>query len=225
MNFASFMPPEDLAAYEKGAFGKLMGFGEKSVVLVVDMTNAFVDPKYKFAAGDAGWRAVDATRRLLAEARRVDIPVVYTKVAVSAHENPAEGSISRKVSVHDELMRPGASDIVDEIAPQHGDVVIEKRKASAFFGTLLQSVLTYWNTDTVIVTGLTTGGCIRATVVDAASYNYYVIIPEECVADRATLAHKVNLFDMHMKYADVLSVEETISHISKVKPGVMAQLS
>ncbi len=80
--------------------------------------------------------------------------------------------------------------------------------------------MTYWNTDTVIVTGVTTGGCVRATVVDAASYNYYVVVPEECVADRASLAHKVNLFDMHMKYSDVISLEETIGYLSEIKAGL-----
>ncbi len=138
MDFSSFMPPADIAAYEKGAFGKRMGFGNRPAVLVVDMTYGFIDAKFKLATGESGWGAVEGVRRLLDQSRKVNIPIVYTKIAIGSHESPAEGSISRKISVDEELSRPKAGEIVAQITPSKGDIVIEKRKASAFFGTHLQ---------------------------------------------------------------------------------------
>ena len=94
--------------------------------------------------------------------------------------------------------------------------MIVKGKPSAFFGTQLHSMLTYHNVDTLIITGMVTSGCVRATVDDAFSYDYRVIIPEECVADRAEVPHRVNLFDMEMISADVIELEEVLRHLREV---------
>ena len=113
--------------------------------------------------------------------------------------------------------------IVDEIAPVAGEVVIDKgSKPSGFFGTQLASLLIYEGVDTCIVTGMTTSGCVRATVLDAFQYNFNVVIPHEACADRSQLSHAVSLYDMHMKYADVVSVDETIAYVRAVTPRVPA---
>ncbi len=115
------------------------------------------------------------------------------------------------------LSRPGSNDIVADIAPVEGELVIERSCARAFFGTDLVKVLNYHHVDTVIVIGTSTSGCVRATVIDAASYNYYVIVPVECVADRSELSHKVNLVEMDMKYADVIRLEEILDYFKSLE--------
>ncbi len=117
---------------------------------------------------------------------------------------------------------PPGDVIAEALTPQPGEVVIDKgAKPSGFFGTPLASYLTFDGADTVIVTGMTTSGCVRATVLDAFMNNFNIIIPHECSADRSQMSHKVNLFDMHMKYADVLSLDETIEWLKEtVAPAV-----
>jgi maleamate amidohydrolase len=101
-------------------------------------------------------------------------------------------------------------------------VINKGSKPSGFFGTPLASYLVHAGVDTVIVTGMTTSGCVRATVLDAFQNNFHVIIPHECSADRSQISHKVNLFDMHMKYADVISLEETVEYLDSVSVSVPA---
>ncbi len=93
--------------------------------------------------------------------------------------------------------------------------MVTKSKPSAFFGTPLASMLTYLGVDTLVVTGMVTSGCVRATVVDAFSHNYRVVVPIECVADRSATSHQVNLFDMDMKYADVLPLADVLAHFGR----------
>ena len=95
-----------------------------------------------------------------------------------------------------------------------GEVIIPKLRPSGFFGTSLADMLIYHQVDTVIVTGMTTSGCVRATAVDAFSYNFRVVVPEECSGDRAVVSHKVSLFDMHMKYADVVPLEAVLDRLA-----------
>ena len=111
------------------------------------------------------------------------------------------------------MRNPEAHEIPELIEPAPGEVVLTKSKPSAFFGTQMASLLTYFRVDTTIVTGMVTSGCIRATVVDAFSHNYRVVVPIECVADRSETSHQMNLFDMDMKYADVLPLAEVVAHL------------
>jgi nicotinamidase-related amidase len=109
---------------------------------------------------------------------------------------------------------PPGDVIVDELTPEDDEIVITKgNKPSGFFGTPLASYLVHAGVDTAIVTGMTTSGCVRATVLDAFQNNFHVVIPHECSADRSQISHQVNLFDMHMKYADVVSLDETLGYL------------
>ena len=112
-------------------------------------------------------------------------------------------------------MRPGTKlvEFLPEVAPVPGEVVLEKRFPSAFYGTILHSYLTRCGVDTVVVTGNSTSGCVRATVVDAVSAGFRVVIPRQCVADRVPLSHAVNLFDMDSKYGDVMEIDEVLAAI------------
>jgi maleamate amidohydrolase len=110
---------------------------------------------------------------------------------------------------------PEAHEIADTIKPEPKDIVVTKSKPSAFFGTPLASMLVYLGVDTLVVTGMVTSGCVRATVIDAFSHNYRVIVPLECVADRSPTSHQVNLFDIDMKYADVLPLADVLAHLDR----------
>lgn len=188
-----------------------MGFGSRPCVVVIDMTYGFVDPANPLAHGSMGYNAVRNLKILLERARANSVPIVYTTGLNSISGEPV--GISRKVVVYP---KPKDNEIVDEIKPLPGDVILAKGKASVFFGTTFLTFLNRNKIDTLIVTGTTTSGCVRGTVVEAASYDYYVIVPEECVADRAEVPHKVNLFDMEMKYADVIPMSEVINYLDSL---------
>jgi nicotinamidase-related amidase len=195
-----------------------MGYGAKPAVVVVDMTYAFIDPEHILAYGDSGWSAVNHSSVLLGEARKRDVGIIYTRPSPRILADPAAGTISRKriAAMKEVLSKPRSNEIVDALAPCEGELVIERSAASAFFGTDMAKILNYYHVDTVIVIGTSTSGCVRATVVDAASYNYYVTVPVECVSDRSELSHKVNLVEMDMKYADVVRVEEVLDYFKRL---------
>lgn len=208
---------EDKFAFEKSLLGRRMGFGKRPAVIVVDMTNEFVDPAYPYASGDMCYRAADSLSELLKEARTCKVQVLYTKASMKDIHRSIH-SISRKATTGlPSQKRTGANEIIKNISPESGDLVIEKDKASAFFGTPLQTILISLGIDTLIVTGATTSGCVRATVVDAASYGYFVAVPIECCGDKSVISHKVSLVDMHMKYADVVNMEIIINYLHMSK--------
>jgi nicotinamidase-related amidase len=212
VDFEDVIPKNDLLAYEKGGFGKRMGFGKRPCVIVIDMTYGFVDPANRLAHGDLAIRAVKDVAVLLNRAREKRLPIIYT-TGLNSISNLVSPGISRKVVVHPD---PNDNEIVSEIKPHEGDVILAKGKASIFFGTPMLSILNHYGVDTLIVTGVTTSGCVRASVVEAASYDYFVAVPEECVADRAVVPHRVNLFDMDMKYADVVPLSEVLRYLESL---------
>jgi len=212
MDFSDIISESDLEGYRKAGFGKRMGFGKRPCMIVIDMTYGFVDPENPLAHGNMGVSAVRNLVPLLSVAREKRIPIIYT-TGLNSVANTVSPGISRKVVVDP---KPHENEIVKEIEPRSGDVVIAKGKASIFFGTPMLSVLNHYGVDTLIITGAMTSGCVRSSVVEAASYDYYVIVPEECVADRAVVPHKVNLFDMDMKYADVVSAKEVKEYFANI---------
>ena len=161
--------------------------------------------------GEPAWRAVEQTKRLLAAARSSGIPVIHTTTARGRYA-PKDwfsatreiGDITRHLGVEDPFA------IVPELRPIDGEVLIEKIAASAFFGTPLVSVLQEHAVDSLVVCGESTSGCVRASVVDAASYGFRTFVVEDCVYDRTEATHAINLFDMDQKYARVLDVEEVL---------------
>ncbi len=208
------IPEHERRLYAKGGMGQgTIGFGERAGILVVDMTYGFVDSAFPMGHGETGWPAVAAIRRLLDRARPLGVPVFYTLA------RPGESACERGLwkgggAVANPGMRdPKANQIVQEIAPMPGEPVVAKTWPSAFFGTGLPSYLIYHRIDTLIVTGMVTSGCVRGTALDAFSYNYRVIVPQECVADRGQTSHKVALFEIHMKYGDVMPLDEVIAHL------------
>ncbi len=169
------------------------------------------------SCGPTAWESLPHIQRLLGEARELGIPVVHLTGLEGMPGwrdfNPRGGGSSDPV---DPDHRRRRYDIVDEVAPIEGEVVLRKTAPSAFWGTPLAAHLTALGADTIIVSGESTSGCVRATVVDAKSQRYKVIVPEECVFDRDEASHAINLFDMEEKYADVLPLAETIDYMRSV---------
>jgi len=208
---------EDLEAFQKAGFGVRCEFGERPALLVIDITNGYVDPKYPKGGGYYPTRAVKGVEKLLKVARRVNIPILYfrgkTKTALEA------GARVRKSSaVRDPLQVDGAhvNEWPPEIAPLAEEPIIEKTKSSVFFETPLRSMLTHLKVDTVILSGLTTSGCIQAAALDGASSNLRVIVPEECVGDRAPTFHRYALFNIDMRYGDVMALSDVEDSLTRL---------
>ena len=206
------IPPDERARYTKGNMGQRAGSGERPAVLVVDMTRAFTEDRFPLGSSKAGGPCIQAIRRLLDVARPLGLPVLYTRYDPFPTDAEWGRWLDKGSGAEPNSLLRGreAHEIADLLEPQPGDVVVTKSKPSAFFGTQMASLLTYFRVDTTIVTGMVTSGCIRATVVDAFSHNYRVVVPIECVADRSETSHQMNLFDMDMKYADVLPLAEVL---------------
>ena len=206
---------EDAGAFFKGTQtkDKRKGFGVAPAVIIVDMTRAFVEDRFPTGYERTGRPATQANARLLTGARAAQIPIFFTLGAGGA--TPAERGLWGGRSEWKPADRKGetGNEIMPEIAPIEGETLVPKGKPSGFFGTQLASHLNYYKVDTLIITGMTTSGCVRATVVDAFSYNYLVTVPVECVADRSQVSHEVSLFDMDMKYADVLPLDEVLRYL------------
>jgi nicotinamidase-related amidase len=188
------------------------GFGRRPALVVVDVNVGFTDPASPLACELDG--AVAAIRRLLDEFRRAGLPVVFTTVAFDDAARQAAAVFIEKVPA---LLTLEAGsrwvEIDPRIAPEPGEPVLVKSWASAFFGTGLASILATQGCDSVVVTGASTSGCVRATAVDALQHGYRVAVPREAVGDRNQAAHEANLYDLDTKYADVVSLEETLAHV------------
>lgn len=205
---------DEREVYAQQGFGNRLGFGQRPALLVIDFVNGFADPNV-FGGGNIV-SAIDNTKHLLAAARANGIPIAYS-TNVYAADGSENGAFTRKVpALADIHPESHGAQIVDALAPQAGERIIEKHYASAFFGTDLAAWLTHRGVDTTIVTGCTTSGCVRATVVDAVSHGFCSVVPEECVGDRAEGPHAANLFDMDQKYADVMSVADVIAALGQL---------
>jgi maleamate amidohydrolase len=216
------IPPADIESFAGGqsTVDRELEAGARPALVVVDMTYGFVDSRYPTGWSPGGEPAVAANARLLDEARRAGIPVVFTKMFADPAHAPTAGEVGRwkpsqRAPVPEGL--PPGDVIVPAIQPRPGELVVHKGyKPSGFFGTQLASWLIHEHVDTVIITGMSTSGCVRATALDAFQHNFYVIIPHEACADRSQISHKVSLFDLHMKYADVVSVERAVRYLADV---------
>jgi|TARA_B100001123_G_scaffold191082_1_gene218004 maleamate amidohydrolase len=208
--------PEDVAVYDKQGFGNRVGFGNKPAVLVIDFINGFADPD-TFGGGNIQ-ESVEKTAELLAVARHMDLPIVFTS-HVYAEDGSEDGIFNLKSPGLEKLKRGSREvQVVDELEPRPGERILEKHYPSGFCNTDLTGWLAKRGVDTAIVTGCTTSGCVRATVVDAMSNGFRPIVPRECSGDRAQGPHEANLFDIDQKYGDVMSLEEVLDELDKLAP-------
>jgi maleamate amidohydrolase len=191
------------------------GFGDKPALLVVDVNVGFTDDQSPLACAlDDVLLAID---RLLREFRKAEFPVVYTTVSYSAGDKVAAAAFLDKIPA---LLTLEAGsrwvEIDPRIAPLPHEPVLNKLFASAFFGTPLASLLASAGCDSVVVTGASTSGCVRATAVDALQHGYRPVVPREAVGDRNPAAHEANLYDIDTKYGDVVGVDDVVAHLEEV---------
>lgn len=202
----------DLGENYKGAFDGHLPFGRKPALLIVDFVVAYLDPASPLYAGVED--ALASNERLLAAARKAGIPVLFTNVEYSP--GGADGGVFYRKVPALKLFERGSpmGAFPASLQPQDGELVITKQYASSFFGTTLAATLTAMGVDTLLITGLSTSGCVRATALDACQHGFLPFVVREACGDRHPGPHEANLFDLQAKYAEVISESQAIAHIS-----------
>jgi nicotinamidase-related amidase len=202
-----------LAVLRDRGLGGTMGFGERPALMIVDMQKGFTDPDSPLGA--TADREMEAVRRLLESARSTGVPVVFTAVRYAAGAVDA-GVWARKIPGN--LLLVEGSELVEldpRLERRPDELVLYKKLPSAFFGTGLDGHLAALGVDSVVIGGLTTSGCVRATAMDACGHGLRPSVVREAVGDRRELPHLASLFDIELKYADVVSVEDAVVHLGR----------
>jgi maleamate amidohydrolase len=204
----------DLSANYRGAFDGHLPFGRRPALLIVDFVMAYLDPASPLYAGVED--ALASNERLLAAARQAGIPVLFTNV-VYVPGGADGGVFYRKVPVLKVFDRGSPlGEFPPTLQPREGELVITKQYASSFFGTTLAATLTAQGIDTLLITGLSTSGCVRATALDACQHGFLPFVVREACGDRHPGPHEANLFDLQAKYAEVIGESEAIGHLMSV---------
>jgi nicotinamidase-related amidase len=230
-----YLTERDKAVFAASGYGAPGGFGERPALLIVDVNYGFVGDKpepilesikrWMNSCGEDGWKAVAVIKKLIAAARRKGVPIIYT-TGVRRDDGWDQGAWAfknKRVTSDYMGLQPNrlkSNVIVPDIAPGPRDIVIGKQKPSAFCGTPLLGYLVQLKCDSVLVTGTTTSGCVRATAVDAFSANFRVSVVEDGCADRSQISHAVNLLDLNAKYADVVASDEVVGYIAGLPDGL-----
>jgi len=234
MSWNDFLTEQDkahlAATWEKT---EPFGFGDTPALLVIDDYYSVLGLErepildsvatWPMSCGLEGWAAIDRTVVLIAAARAAGVPVIYVKGMDGGFQAPwGRRERTDNLAHLPAEVRARANEIVAEIAPEPGDLVIQKTAPSAFWGTPLSFYLQYHHIDTLIVCGETTSGCVRASVVDGATHRFRMGVVGECCFDRTQASHFVNLYDMHQKYSDVISVSDAEEYFSALPSGASA---
>lgn len=214
---------EEKKAYRAAGFGRPTGIGKRPALLIIDVQYRTTGTKpmpfwdaikeFPTSCGDVAWGAVHNIAKLVGVFRQNGWPILYPYV--SPKQSFDAGRLSDKVPAIMNIASRGY-EFVAEIAPEEKDLLLPKKHPSAFFGTPLASYLINLGADTLVVTGCSTSGCVRGTVVDGFAYNFRVLVPHDAVFDRSKTSHAVNLFDMAEKYADVMATEEAVKTLSNI---------
>jgi len=203
--------------FRQRGFGLPIGWGESPALLLIDYMRAFTDPSLPL--GSNLDREMAQSVRVLEAAREAAIPIFFTAVWYEEKDLRDGGVWVKKQWKGAQTLKAGTPEV--DLDPRLGrrpeEPIILKKYASAFFGTDLVSRLNARRVDTLIITGCTTSGCVRATAVDAVQSGFRPMVVREAVGDRAKPAHDQSLFDLQAKYADVVSVEETMEYLSRLK--------
>jgi maleamate amidohydrolase len=202
--------------FKERGFGQKLGFGQKPVLLVVDIANAFTDPASPLGSNlDA---QVEQSNRLIDAAHNSRVPVIFTTLWYE-EEGERDGGIFAKKQSGARHLRKGtkAVELDARLHRRPGDALLVKKYASCFFGTDLVPRLLSHGADTLVICGCSTSGCVRATAVDACQNGFRPMVVREAVGDRSKAAHEQSLFDLHTRYADVVGIEETLGYFKTGK--------
>ncbi len=218
---------ETLRIYKNAKIGLSQNIykrGKRPALLVVDLQNAFTSPDSilgtKGVSGEVAGvinGAIENTKIIIDAVRKTKFPIVYMTI-VFREDGADSGTWGEKNPALVEICRRGSKwvEVDKRVVPQDRDYRIEKRVFSSFIGTPLHQILTFNRIDTCIVTGLSISGCVRQTTIDAVSYGYYAVVPEECVGDRSSGIYKTSLFDIMTKTADVAPLTEVLDWIDNL---------
>jgi len=206
--------PQTDAVYDRAGFGAPVRRGRRPAIVVVDLTRGFTEDSFPSGADLSD--VVESTAALIRAARPAGVPVVFTAIVYE----PAEAAGDSIAWLHKapgmRAMSQGSDAVtLDPRLPRTPlDLLVTKKGPSAFFGTALTATLVGLRCDTVVVCGATTSGCVRASVVDAVQSGFPVLVPRECVGDRALGPHDAALFDIHAKYGDVVELADAVEYVS-----------
>jgi maleamate amidohydrolase len=232
----AYLTERDKAVFAASGFGATADWGKRPALLIIDVNYAFCDEgpvpildsikKWRTSCGEDAWEAMPVLEKLIETCRGKGVPVIYT-TGTRRSDNWDSGSWTWKNRRRQEETRPihttdgrDGNEIVDAIAPGARDIVVLKQKPSGFAGTPLHSYLQLLGCDSVIVTGTTTSGCVRATVLDAFSLNFRVTVVEDGCFDRSQASHAINLCDMHAKYANVYHSDVVMEYLHGLSQGM-----
>jgi nicotinamidase-related amidase len=222
-----FLTARDQEVLKASGYGKRGGFGKRPALFIIDVQYNFTGDQpedileglktYRTHCGREGWTAVEHIVPLLEVAREKNMPVFYTESGRRPDLIDSGVQVGKSHRGGEKTVIAGthATQTVAPLAPRPQDFLISKQKPSCFFGTTFMSQLNFLDVDTLIMAGCTTSGCLRATTVDAYSYNFKCVIPEEAAFDRFQASHAVNLFDLNCKYADVIPSAEVLEYLRK----------
>ncbi|WP_336134782.1 isochorismatase family protein [Natronomonas amylolytica] len=199
--------------YEGEEFGASVGLGERPALVVIDLINAFTDPGTELGSEVDG--VIEQTARLLSAFREHNLPRYFTTVAFEESYGDAGRFIEKVPALRELRLGTEAVEVDDRVAPVDDERVVLKKYASAFFGTDLETELTTHRVDTLVIAGVTTSGCVRATAVDSLQHGYRTIVPADAVGDRAEGPHRANLLDIDAKYGDVVETDDVIAHLDQ----------
>ncbi len=206
---------EDEEFFRRRGFGIKIGFGERPALIVIDMLKGFTDPAMPLGANLD--REIEAQKPLIEVAHERDIPVIFSTVIYEEADIKDAGIWALKQKGARTLTAGSEAVRLDpRLDKRASDILLVKKYASCFFGTDLVPRLNSRRVDTLIVTGCTTSGCVRATAVDAVQNGFRPMVVREAVGDRSTAAHEQSLFDLDAKYADVVSLDETLQYLKTV---------
>lgn len=222
MDLEQFLTAKDREVLAKAGYGREITLGKRPALLVVDVTYEFTgkenEPlldaveKICTACGEVAWGAIKHMEKIIASVRENKIPIIYTCADRSIEVGPFVKK-NKRLADRD----PALCQIVTEIAPIQGEPIIKKIAPSAFFGTNLLYLLISQGIDSLIVVGGVTSGCVRATVVDAFSYGYKVLVAQEGVFDRSQASNAINLLDIRAKYGNLSTTEEVLNYIEECR--------
>jgi maleamate amidohydrolase len=213
-DWMKLIPEAELKTYQSAGFLSDLEIGSRPALIVVDVTDGFCGTQgltledaikqYPTACGPAAWEAMPRIASLIGLFRQKNLPIVFTRSDLAGTPYTGKATKSKRSGP----AAPGFNDFPPQITPREGEWILEKTKASGFFQTPLSAYLTKLGTDTVVVCGVSTSGCVRATSVDAHSHGYSTFVVDDCCFDRSYFAHCANLFDLDAKYASVVSLHE-----------------
>jgi maleamate amidohydrolase len=210
----------DLSENYKKAYSNRVGFGQRPALVLIDFAHAYYDPESELYAGvDA---ALASALRIREAAHAAGVPVVLTEVTYQEGGINGGRFFEKAKPLHNFIKGRKTAAFAEGLVPRNDEIIVSKQYPSAFFGTSLASTLTAGGIDSVILTGLTTSGCVRASCVDSMSHGFRTIVVADACGDRHPAPHEANLFDMNAKYADVVSEADVLAYLSRLKGGARA---